>query len=198
VQVNLLNDENSNSLEVILICFFKFDRNIDVARLLLEKGALMNLTEVTGKIPLYSFLLRENYDICIEMIQNGCVIDTTDRFNNSFFNTIIKSNAPVELILLLLEAGVTLKEDWITKKQYPNNLLKNRPELIKAIEWRTHNPLSLKQMSRGALRKHLNKINSSKSIVGSVNQLEKMLPRSLHNYILLNLNELEFNNVICL
>lgn len=151
----------------------------------------MNHTEVTGKIPLYSFLLRANYDICIEMIQNGCVIDTTDKFNNSLLYTIMNSNAPIELILLLLEAGVGLKEDWIAKKQYPNKLLKKHPKVIKAIEWRMNNPLSLKQLARASLRTHLNKINSSKSIVNSVNQLEKMLPSSLHKYILLNLKELD-------
>lgn len=165
-------------------------RNIEVARLLLEKGAKMNLTEITGKIPLYSFLLRANYDICIEMIQNGCEIDTTDRFNNSFLSTIIRNNAPTKLILLLLEAGVGLKEDWIVKKQYPE-YLKNNPKLIEAIEWRRRNPSSLKQIARTVVRSHLNKINRSKSIVNSVNKLETILPSSLHKYILLNFKELE-------
>ena len=95
-------------------------RNIDVARVLLDKGAKMNLAEITGKIPLYSFLLRANYDICIEMIQNGCEIDTTDRFNNSLLYTIMNSSAPARLILLLIEAGVGLNEEWIVKKQYPH------------------------------------------------------------------------------
>lgn len=165
-------------------------RNIEVARVLLDKGAKMNLTEITGKIPLYSFLLRANYDICIEMIQNGCEIDTTDRFNNTLLSTIIKSNAPIKLILLLLEAGVGLKEDWIVNKQYPE-YLKNNPKLIEAIEWRRGNPTSLKQIARTAVRAHLNKINRSKSILNSVNQLESMLPSSLHKYILLNFKELE-------
>lgn len=150
----------------------------------------MNLAEITGKIPLYSFLLRANYDICIELIQNGCEINTTDRFNNSFLYTIINSKAPVKLIILLLEAGVGLREDWIVKKQYPNNMLKY-PKLVEAIEWRSRNPSSLKQIARRCLRSHLNKINRSKSIISSLNKLEKQLPRSLHNYILLNFNELE-------
>lgn len=165
-------------------------RNIDVARVLLDKGAKMNLTEITGKIPLYSFLLRANYDICIEMIQNGCEIDTTDRFNNSLLYTIMNSSAPVKLILLLIEAGVGLNEEWLVKKQYPASL-KSQPKLVEAIEWRRKNPLSLKQLARRTVRTHLNTINKSKSIVSSVNQLEKHLPRSLHNYILLNFKELE-------
>lgn len=167
-------------------------RNIDVARVLLDKGARMNLTEITGKIPLYSLLLRANYDICIEMIQNGCETDITDRFNNTFLYTIINSkSAPIKLILLLLEAGVGLKEEWIVKKQYPKSLVKKHPKVIQQIEWRTRNPPSLKELSRRQVRTHLNKVNNNKSIVNSVNRLEKFLPRSLHNYILLNFKELE-------
>lgn len=165
-------------------------RNVDVARVLLDKGAKMNQVEITGKIPLYSFLLRANYDICIEMIQNGCEIDTTDRFNNSLLYTIMNSSAPAKLIMLLIEAGVGLNEEWLVKKQYPASL-KSQPKLVEAIEWRRKNPLSLKQSARRTVRTHLNKINQSKSIVSSVNQLEKQLPRSLHNYILLNFRELE-------
>jgi hypothetical protein len=151
----------------------------------------MNITEITGKIPIYSFLLRANYDIFIEMLKNGCEIDTHDRFNNTLLKTLLNSNAPIKLISLLLEAGVGLKEDWIRKKQYPKNLVKKYPKLVNAIEWRLRNPAPLKELARKAVRAHLNKINKCKSIVNSVNKLEKLLPSCLQDYILLNLNSLE-------
>ncbi len=74
VEINLVNKLGETPLHMC--------RNIEVARLLLNKGACMSITEVTGKIPLYTFLLRANYDIFIEMIKIGCEIDTHDRFNN--------------------------------------------------------------------------------------------------------------------
>jgi hypothetical protein len=104
---------------------------------------------------------------------------------------VINSNAPIKLILLLIEAGVDLKEEWILKKQYPKNMVKKNPLVVNAIEWRLKNPAPLKQMARNILRVHFFKINKRKSIVNSVNKLEKLLPSSLQDYIFLNLNKLE-------
>ena len=162
-------------------------RNRDVCKLLLENGAIMNFKEITGKQPLFSYLLRANYDICVELIKSGCELDTKDRLGNTLVNTLMNSNAPIQLILLLLEAGIGLKE---FQEKIPD-LKRKDPKLLIAIEFRLKNPPSLKEIARKSLRLHLNKINRSKSIVNSVSRLEKLLPSSLQDYILLNLNKIE-------
>lgn len=180
IEINLANRYGETPLHVC--------RDIEVARLLLNKGANMNLCEITGKIPLYNFILRANYDICVEMIKSGCKVDTIDRLGNSLLFTIINSNAPIKIILLLLEAGIDLNEIWLKKREYPRKMIQNHPNLVSFIEWRRRNPPSLKELARKSLRLHLNIINSSKSIITSVNKLEKMIPSSLQDYVLFNFN----------
>ena len=163
-------------------------RNRDVCKLLLENGAIMNFKEITGKQPLYSFLLRANYESCVELIKSGCELDIADRLGNSLFSTLMNTNVPIKLILLLIEAGIGLKE--FQDGKYSEKIQKD-PKLLEAIQYRLKNPPTLKEMSRKSLRLHLNKINRSKSIVNSVSKLEKILPSSLQDYILLNLNKFE-------
>lgn len=179
VEINLVNKLGETPLHMC--------RNRDVCKLLLENGAVMNYKEITGKQPLYSFLLRANYELCFELIKSGCELDTTDRLGNSLLNTLMNSNAPIKLILLLLEAGIGLKE---LGSKMPEKVQKD-PKLLKAIQYRLKNPASLKELARKSLRTHLNKINQSKSIVNSVYKLEKILPSSLQDYVLLNLNKIE-------
>lgn len=167
-------------------------RNIPVGRILLDHGASMNICEVTGKMPLFTYICGANYDMCVEMLKNGCGLENIDRLGNSLLNALVNSNAPVSLIALLLEAGVALeKEEWAQRRKYPKKLAQKCPKLISLIEYRLRNPPSLKEMSRKALRLHLNKVNQSKSILNSVFKLEKLLPSSLQDYILLNLNKFE-------
>ena len=180
VEINLVNKLGETPLH---LC-----RNVDVCKLLLNNGAIMNFKEITGKQPLFSYLLRANYDICVELIKSGCELDTTDRLGNTLLNTLMNSNAPIKLILLILQAGIGLKE---FQKKIPEKILKD-PKLFKEIEFRLKNPTSLKEIARKSLRLHLNRINHYKSIVNSVSKLEKLLPSSLQDYILLNLNTIEF------
>lgn len=161
-------------------------RNIPVGRLLLDNGAIMNICEVTGKMPLFTYILNSNYEMCIEMLKNGCGLENIDRLGNCLFNALINSNAPIGLIALLIEAGVAINKDVISKR-----VLRKNPKLINFIEYRLRNPASLKELSRKALRTHLNKVNQNKSILNSVFKLEKHLPSSLQDYILLNLNKFE-------
>ena len=183
IEINLANRFGETPLHVC--------RDIEVARLLLNKGANMNLCEITGKIPLYNFILRANYDICVEMIKCGCKVDTMDRLGNSLLYTIINSNAPLKIILLLLEAGIDLNEIWLKRKEYPRKMIQKHPSLVDFIEWKRRNPPSLKELARKSLRLHLNIINSSKSIIKSVNKLEKMIPSSLQDYVLFNFNSFD-------
>jgi ankyrin repeat protein len=178
VEINLTNKLGETPLHMC--------RNRHVCKLLLDNGAITGIKEITGKQPLYSFLLRANYDMCVELIKSGCELDTTDRLGNSLLCTLMNSNAPIKLILLLLEAGIGLKELSLNGK-FQDKIQKD-PKLFKAIEYRLKNPPSLKEIARKSLRLHLNKINRSKSIVNSVSKLEKILPSSLQDYILLNLN----------
>lgn len=167
-------------------------RNIPVGRLLLDNGASMNICEVTGKMPLFTYILSSNYEMCIEMLKNGCGLENIDKWGNSLFNALINSNAPASIIALLLEAGISFNnEEWVKRRNYPQKVVEKYPKLINIIEYRLKNPLSLKELSRKALRDHLNKVNQSKSILNSVFKLEKVLPTSLQDYILLNLNKFE-------
>ncbi|CAF0709625.1 unnamed protein product [Brachionus calyciflorus] len=167
-------------------------RNIPVGRLLLDNGASMNICEVTGKMPLFTYILNSNYEMCIEMLKNGCGLENIDRLGNSLFNALINSNAPASIISLLLEAGISFnKEEWVKKRNYPQKVVEKYPKVIDLIEYRLKNPFTLKELSRKALRQHLNKVNHSKSILNSVFKLEKVLPTSLQDYILLNLNKFE-------
>jgi hypothetical protein len=179
VEINLVNKLGETPLHMC--------RNRDVCKLLLDNGAIMNFKEITGKQPLFSYLLRANYDICVELIKSGCELDTTDRLGNTLLNALMHSNAPIKLILLLLEAGIGLKE---FQEKIPEKFQKD-PKLFKAIEFRLKNPPSLKEIARKSLRLHLNRINHYKSIVNSVSKLERLLPSSLQDYILLNLNKIE-------
>ena len=175
VEVNIKNKLGETPLHMT--------KNVDVARILLNKGAVMNICEITGKMPLFGFVLNDRFDVCMEMLKNGCDIENIDRCGNSLLYAILNSNAPLKFILLLLEAGVSLnKQEWKDKKC---RILRKYPKLAKAIEYRSKNPPSLKELSRRSLRLHLNKINQSKSIVKSVTKLEKLLPSSLQDYILL-------------
>ncbi len=179
VQVNIVNKLGETPLHVC--------RNINAARLLLNKGAVMNICEITGKMPFFTFILRTNYDICVELLKSGCGLDNIDRLGNSLLDTILNCNTvPIKLILMLLEAGVQFD-----RRALEARLLQKHPKLANLFEYRLRNPPSLKELSRKALRSHLNRINQCKSIVNSVNKLEKLLPSSLQDYILLNSNKLE-------
>jgi ankyrin repeat protein len=165
-------------------------RNIEVARVLLDKGAIMNICEITGKMPLFTYILSAHYDMCVEMLKNGCDLENIDRLGNSLFQVLIKSNAPLKLILLLLEAGFAFeKEEWVKNKQYTQVLVEKYPKLVDLIDYKLKNPPSLKEIARKSLRIHLNKINNNKSIVSSVLKLNKILPAALQDYILLKSNK---------
>jgi ankyrin repeat protein len=173
VEINIKNKFGETPLHMT--------KNVDVARVLLHKGAVMNICEITGKMPLFGFVLRDNFDVCIEMLKSGCDIENIDRCGNSLLYAILNSNAPIKFILLLLEAGVALnRKEWKDCR-----IMKKYPKLAKAIEYRKRNPPSLKELARRSLRVHLNKVNQAKSIVNSVNKLEKSIPASLQDYILL-------------
>ena len=165
-------------------------RNIQVGRLLLDKGAVMNICEITGKMPLFTYILSAHYDMCVEMLKNGCNLENIDRLGNSLFQVLIKSNAPLKLILLLLEAGIAFeKEEWVRNKEYTKVLIEKYPKLVSLIDFKLRNPPSLKEIARKSLRSHLNRINKNKSIVNSVLKLDKIIPTTLQDYILLNLNK---------
>ena len=190
VELNVVNKFGETPLHMC--------RSLEVAQLLLNKGASMNICEITGKMPFYTYICRANYDMCVELLKNGCELENIDKLGNSLLYTIMHScNAPVRLILLLLEAGVALdKEEWIQRKQYPKRLLQKYPKLFKAIEWRLKNPPSLKELARKSLRNHLNKVNRSKSIISSVTRLASILPTTLQDYVLLNLNKSKMNQIL--
>lgn len=183
IDVNIVNRLGETPLHMC--------RNIPVGRLLLDKGASMNIREVTGKMPLFTYILNSNYDMCIEMLKNGCDLENIDRLGNTLFNALINSNAPAGIIALLLEAGISFNEEWVKRRNYPQKVVEKYPKVIDLIEYRLKNPLTLKELSRKVLRDHLNKVNKSKSIIGSVFKLEKFLPTTLQDYILLNLNKFE-------
>lgn len=175
VEINIKNKYGETPLHMT--------KSRDVARVLLDKGAVMNICEITGKVPFFGFVLRNQFELCYEMLKNGCDIENIDRSGNSLLYAILNSNAPIRFILLLLEAGVALnKNEWKDKQC---RMMKKYPKLAQAIEYRLKNPPSLKELARRSLRLHLNKINQSKSIVNSVNKLKKHLPSSLQDYILL-------------
>jgi ankyrin repeat protein len=183
VEVNIVNKYGQTPLHVC--------RNGEIAKVLLDHGACMNIKEITGKMPLFNFIMQNDYDCVYEMLKNGCEIENIDRLGNSLLDALLnRTHPPEKLILLLLEAGVTLTKEQCLKQRenYPKRVL-NDPKLVKAIEWRLKNPPSLKEIARNSIRVYLNKINSNKSIINSVNRLEKHLPSTLQDYVLLNLNK---------
>lgn len=190
LEINIVNKFGETPLHMC--------RSLEVAQLLLDKGASMNICEITGKMPFYTYMCRANYDMCIELLKNGCELENIDKLGNSLLYTIMHNcDAPVRLILLLLEAGVALdKEQWIQRKEYPKNLLRKYPRLFKAIEYRLHNPCSLKELARKSLRLHLTKVNRNKSILNSVSQLAPLLPTTLRDYVLLNLNKAKLGQLL--
>lgn len=182
VEINIANKMGETPLHMC--------KNVQVCRMLLDNGAKMDLCEVTGKMPLFTHLISANYDMCIEMLKNGCNLENKDRLGNSLLYALMNSNAPVKLISLLLEAGISLgKEEWLKQRQYPKRLVQKYPKLVNLIEYKLKNPPTLKEIARKSLRLHLSQINRSKSILNSVSKLEKHLPSTLQDYILLNLNK---------
>ena len=99
-------------------------KKVEIARVLLDKGASMNIRECTGKIPLFTCICEAQFDMCVEMLKRGCDLDNVDRYGNSLlYALLLNGNAPVKLISLLLEVGLFSKDkkaDWLQKRQYPN------------------------------------------------------------------------------
>ena len=178
VEVNSVNKFGETPLHM--------SRSVEVARLLLSKGAQMDICEISGKMPFFSFILRDNFDICVELLKSGCDLKNKDKLGNSLLFALINSNAPVGLILLILSGIDLADEEWILNKKYPKKL-QRQPKIVSAIEWRLKNPPTLKELARKSLRSHLNKINHSKSILKSVSKLEKHLPAELQDYVCFNL-----------
>ena len=58
-------------------------RSVEIARFLLSRGAQMNICEISGKMPFFSFVLRDNYDICVELIKSGCDLKNKDKQKNT-------------------------------------------------------------------------------------------------------------------
>ena len=147
----------------------------------------MDVKEITGKTPLFTYFCRANYDMCIELLKHGPQLETIDRLGNSLLYAVIHSNAPVKFIVLLIKAGVCLnKENWLIKRIFPARLQKRYPKLISYIEWHAQNPLSLKELCRKSIRNYLNEINKNTSMLKHV--LHLPVPNVLQDYILFNLN----------
>lgn len=177
-EVNLVNKLGETPLH---LC-----RNCSVVGLLLSYGAHMNVKEITGKTPLFTYFCRANYDMCIELLKHGSEIEIIDRLGNSLLYAVAHSNAPIKFIVLLIEAGVCLnKEQWLVKRLFPPRLRNKYPKLISFIEWRARNPLSLKELCRKSIRNYLNKINKNTSVLDRVQHLP--VPITLQDYILFNL-----------
>jgi ankyrin repeat protein len=178
VEVNLINKLGETPLH---LC-----RNCLIVDLLLAHGAQMNVKEVTGKTPLFTYFCRANYDMCLELLKHGSDLEIIDRFGNSLFYAVIHSNAPIRFIKLLLDAGVCLNnERWFIEKLFPLRLKKKYPKVISFLEWRSRNPLSLKEQCRKNIRTYLNRVNRNTSVLNRVQNLP--VPLCLQDYILFNL-----------
>lgn len=180
IEVNLPNKLKETPLHVC--------RNRSVADLLLTYGARMDMVEITGKTPLFSYFCRSHYDLCLELLKHGSEIEIIDRLGNSLFSFIAHSNAPIQFIVLLMEAGISFnKEPWVSNnKTFPQRLRKKYPKLMNYMQWRARNPYSLKEICRKAVRSHLYNVNSNKSVLNRV--LHLPVPTTLQDYILFNLN----------
>jgi ankyrin repeat protein len=177
-EINLVNKLGETPLH---LC-----RNCSVVDLLLSYGAQMNVKEITGKTPLFTYFCRANYDMCIELLKHGSELEIIDRLGNSLLYAVIHSNAPIKFIVLLLQAGVCLnKEKWLIERIFPTRLRNRYPKLISFIEWQARNPLSLKEQCRKTIRNHLNFVNKNKSLLKRV--LHLPVPNVLQDYILFNL-----------
>lgn len=98
-------------------------KNVEVAKILLDKGASMSIKECTGKQPLFTCICSARYDMCIEMLRRGCDLENVDRLGNTLFTALLHNgNAPFKLIWLLFEAGLAIgpKSDWLHQNHYPN------------------------------------------------------------------------------
>lgn len=162
-------------------------RNSSVVDLLLNFGAQMNVKEITGKTPLFTYICRSNYESCLQLLKHGSEVEINDRLGNSLIYVVAHSNAPIQLLVLLLEAGINLnKEPWFDQKLFPSRLKKKYPKLVKFMEWRARNPLKLKELCRKAIRNHLYEANRNKSVISRVQNLP--VPVCLRDYMLFNLN----------
>ena len=177
-EINLVNKLGETPLH---LC-----RNCSVVHLLLSYGAQLDVKEITGKTPLFTYFCRANYDMCIELLKHGSELEIIDRLGNSLLYAIVHSNAPIKFIVLLIKAGVCLnKENWLIKRIFPVRLSKRYPKLISYIEWHARNPLSLKELSRKSIRNYLNQINNNTSMLRQVLLLP--VPNVLQDYLLFNL-----------
>ena len=117
-EVNIVNKLGQTPLHMC--------KNVETARVLLDKGASMSIRECTGKVPLFTCICAAQFDMCVEMLKRGCDLDNVDRFGNSLlYALLLNGNAPVKLIALLLEVGLLSKDkkaDWLQKRQYPNKM----------------------------------------------------------------------------
>ncbi len=178
LKVNLANKLGETPLH---LC-----RNCSVVDLLLRKGARLDVKEVTGKTPLFAFFCRASYDMCLEMLKHGSDSEIIDRFGNSLLHAVIHSNAPIRFIKLLLDAGACVhNEPWFIEKLFPPRLRMKHPKVISFLEWRSRNPMKLKELCRKHIRAYLNRVNRNTSVLGRVCALP--VPECLQDYILFNL-----------
>lgn len=94
-EVNLVNKLGETPLH---LC-----RNCSVVDLLLSYGAQLDVKEITGKTPLFTYFCRANYEMCIELLKHGSELEIIDRLGNSLLYAVIHSNAPIKFIVLLIK-----------------------------------------------------------------------------------------------
>ena len=107
-----------------LVVAFEDNQNIDIIRLLIEKGADVNNTDIDGNTVLHKMLSNQinRIDIADLLIQNGFDINSLNERGESIISLAISNNM-IDMVRLLLNSGANAESNWISA-------LENHPEIF--------------------------------------------------------------------
>lgn len=160
-----------------------------VTELLIKAGSDLDSLNEELMTPLDHAVLYNQSEIIALLLKGGCALDKATGhvyYPGHYSNSILFSlwsNGDIESVKVLLNAGYQLTGSHLTKLFKVAKQLEWDDSLLRDAESMMREPLTLKAVSRVAIRRHLMSIKyfKRKSVQGMIEILP--LPRILRNYV---------------
>lgn len=160
-----------------------FTNSIAMVKLLLDFGASPFTESIMWWTPLHQAVSRQNLDMVRHLIAANCPLNTT---SNAKFSLkpmtpvqIAMETGSIEIILLLIQSGASIKHNWMTKDRLSPALLA-KPEYLACIERYVQEIPSLLHLTRVNLREFL-----GERFKVTVSQIcaQDLIPKKLIDYL---------------